>query len=138
MEKQKLYMAKFDWTGEGILMHEEVLKKSIEGIFVVYYNEYADEANKHIDEWNKEANTLGLKVDSSWDCEYMKFMWQKHYEMLMDMTTSNPLFKLMMLKSDNLMQYEFWLGEEFELHLKLISECIGWIDVTFHVEEEKA
>lgn len=132
------YAVKFDWTGEGLLNNEEAMKQAIEGLYPVYYNEYANEANKHIPDWNREADALGIKPSEDRDNDYEKFMWQKHYEMLTNMMTSNPLFMLIASKSDALMNWEFWLGEELELHLKLTTMLIGWIDVTFHLEEVKA
>lgn len=137
--KQKTYVVKFDWKGDEDLGLFSVLKGSFEGLLVSAYHLWATEVNRHIDDWNKESEALGLKPDQSWDCEYMKFMWMKHHETLMDMCNDKKSLGSITQSELSNISYRFWLGEEMELHMEIMFDDLFReykLDLSFHLEEE--
>lgn len=123
----------FDWTGDGILMYASDVKNKMQEALVSMYNAYANETNAHMNEWNKEAESLGLEGSEDWDAPYNKFMRDK-FQMALDALIKNESFNLFQM-NDNTCMFSAYVGEELELHLKLESKTLSsWIDVSFHLK----
>ena len=129
------YKVVFDYTGEGYLASDKVIQSALSEVLATGHNEFCKAVNPHIDEWNKEAETLGFKASEDYDSDYMKFMLYKYRRTLIEMLDENEVFKMLFDVSDATVFYDWDIGDELELHLKLTALCIdSWIDVSFHLE----
>ena len=129
------YKVVFDYSGEGYLTGDKVIKSALSEVLVTGHNEFCKAVNPHIDEWNKEAEALGLKTSDDWDSDYMKFFRRKYRRTLVEMLDENEVFNKLFCASDASIFYDWDIGDELELHLKMTALSIdSWIDVTFHLE----
>ncbi len=131
------YKVVFDFAGYGALYDSiDLIKEGLESVYVTSYNQFVNAVNPNFDIWNAEAKSFGFDFSDDPESEYMRYIWKKQNEILMNEMKKDTFIEIKKWEPQGA-SYEFYVDEYGLFHVLLIGDmlCLGYIDISIHLNK---